>query len=70
MAGGDAALLFLFFYFCSAAFTAEIIAATAEADFFATLDLVLRWDCTVPVAESSPASASVSSSASTDELDS
>jgi hypothetical protein len=69
MGGGDAALLFLFF-FCSASFTAEIAAATTEADFFATVDLVLRRDFAVPVAGSTPASASVSLSASTDESDS
>jgi hypothetical protein len=40
--GGDVAFLFLFFFFCSASFTAEIAAATAEVDFFATVDLVLR----------------------------
>jgi hypothetical protein len=70
-ARGDAALLFLIlFFFCSAAFTAEIAAATAEADFFATVDLVLRRDFAMPAAGSTPASASVSSSASTDESDS
>jgi hypothetical protein len=68
-AGGDAVLLFLFF-FCSAAFTADIAAAMAEADFFATVDLVLRWDFATPVAGSAPSSASVSSSASIDESDS
>jgi hypothetical protein len=31
-----------FFFFCSADFTAEIAVATAEADFFTTVDLVLR----------------------------
>jgi hypothetical protein len=41
-AGGEAALLFLFFFFSSTAFTAEIAAATAEADFFPIVDLVLR----------------------------
>jgi hypothetical protein len=69
-AGGDAALLFLFFFFCSAAFIAEIAAATAEADFFATIDLVLRRDFATTAAGSTPASTSVSSSASTDESDS
>jgi hypothetical protein len=44
MAGGDAALLFLFLFFCCAAFTAEIAVAMAEAVFFATVDLVLRGD--------------------------
>jgi hypothetical protein len=72
MAGGDAALLFLFFFFffCSAAFTAEIATATAEEDFFATVYLVLRQDFAAPVAGSTLASMSVSSSASTDESDS
>jgi hypothetical protein len=42
--GGEAALLFLFFFFCSAAFTAEIAATTAQADFFPTVNLVLRRD--------------------------
>jgi hypothetical protein len=46
-AGGDAALLFLFFFY-SAAFTAEIAVATAEADFFATVDMVLRRDFAAP----------------------
>jgi hypothetical protein len=69
-ARGDAALLFLFFFFCSAAFTAEIAAATAEEDFFATIDLVLHRDFMAPAAGSAPASALVSLSASTDELDS
>jgi hypothetical protein len=66
--GGEASLLFLFF-FCSAAFTAEIAVATDEADFFATVDLVLRRDFAAPMTGSTPASASVSSSASTDESD-
>jgi hypothetical protein len=65
---GDAILLFLFFY--SAAFTTEIAAATAEADFFVTVDLVLRQVFATTAAGSTPASASVSSSASTDESDS
>jgi hypothetical protein len=69
IARGDAALLFLFF-FCSVAFTVEIAAATAEADFFATVDLVLCRDFATPAPESAPASASVSSLASTDESDS
>jgi hypothetical protein len=69
MAGGDAALLFLFFFFCSATYTAQIAVATAEADFFATVDLVLRRDFATPVAGSTPTSASVSSLASTDESD-
>jgi hypothetical protein len=61
----------LFFFFCSVAFTAEIAAATTEADYFATVDLVLRRDFTAPPASGSvPASASVSSSTSTDESDS
>jgi hypothetical protein len=70
MIGGDAALLFLFFFFCSLAFIAEIAAATVEADFFATVDLVLRWDFAMPAAGSAPTSASVSSLASTNESDS
>jgi hypothetical protein len=69
-AGGDAAFLFLFLFFCSAAFTAEIVVATAEADFFTTVDLVLHRDFTTPASGSAPASALVSSSASTDESDS
>jgi hypothetical protein len=69
MAGGEASLLFLFFFY-STAFTAEIAVATAEADFFATVDLVLRQDFAAPTTGSAPASASVSSSASTDESDS
>jgi hypothetical protein len=44
MARGDAALLFIFFFY-SVAFTAEIAVATAEADLFASVDLVLRRDC-------------------------
>jgi hypothetical protein len=68
-AGGEAALLFLFF-FCSTAFTAEIAVATVEADFFATVDLVLRRDFAAPTTGSVPASVSVSSSASTDKRDS
>jgi hypothetical protein len=56
---------FFFFFFFSAAFTAEIAVATNEADFFATVDLVLRRDFATPAAGSAPASASVSSSAST-----
>jgi hypothetical protein len=65
---GEATLLFLFFFFYSAAFTAEIAAVTAEAEFFPTVDLILRRDFTAPPASGSvPASASVSSSASTDE---
>jgi hypothetical protein len=67
-AGGDAALLFLVFFY-SAAFTAEIAVATAEADFFATVDLVLRRDFAAPTTGSTLASASVSWSASTDESD-
>jgi hypothetical protein len=39
-AGGEAALLFLFYFFF-AALTAETATAMAEADFFATADLVL-----------------------------
>jgi hypothetical protein len=67
---GEATLLFLFFFFCSAAFTAEIVATTAEADFFPTINLVLRRDIAAPPASGSiPAFASVSSSASTEELD-
>jgi hypothetical protein len=58
------------FFFYSVAFTAKIAAATAEADFFATIDLVLRRDFAAPIAGSTPASVLVSSSASTDELDS
>jgi hypothetical protein len=69
MAGGDAALLFLFF-FCSAAFAAEVAVATAEADFFATVDLVLHRDFATLAAGSTPASTSVSLSASTDKSDS
>jgi hypothetical protein len=69
MARGDATLLFLFFFY-SAAFTTEITVATAEADFFSTVDLVLRRDFAALTAGSTLASASVSSSASTDELDS
>jgi hypothetical protein len=57
-AGGDAALVFLFF-FCSAAFTAEIAVATAEADFFATVDLVLRPDFAAPTTGSTPLRVSV-----------
>jgi hypothetical protein len=68
-AGGDAALLFLFF-FCSTAFTAEVAVATAEADFFTTVDLVLRRDFATTAPRSTPASALVSSSASTNEPDS
>jgi hypothetical protein len=34
--------------------------ATAEADFFATVDLVLRWDFAAPTTGSTLASASVS----------
>jgi hypothetical protein len=68
-AGGEASLLFLFF-FCYAALTAEIAVAMAEADFFATVDLVLRWDLEAPTTGSAPTSASVSSSASTNESDS
>jgi hypothetical protein len=64
----DATLFLLFF--CSAAFTAEIAVATAEADFFAVVDLVLRRDFAVPTTGSAPASVSVSSSASFDESDS
>jgi hypothetical protein len=41
-AGGEAALLFLIFLFCSAAFTAEIATAIAKVDLFPTVDLVLR----------------------------
>jgi hypothetical protein len=69
-AGGEAALIFLFFFFfCSAAFTVEMAAATAEVDFFPTVDLVLRRDFTMPASGSAPVSASISSSASTDESD-
>jgi hypothetical protein len=68
--GVTATLLLLFFFCCSAAFTAEIAAAMAEADFFATIDLVLRRDFVTPAAGSTPASASVSSSASADESES
>jgi hypothetical protein len=53
-ARGDAALLFLFVFFCSTAFTAEIAAATAKADFFATVDLVLRRDIAARAAGSAP----------------
>jgi hypothetical protein len=68
-ARGEATLIFLFF--CYAAFTAEIAAATAEADFFPTVDLVLRRGfMALPASGFVPASASVSSSASTDESDS
>jgi hypothetical protein len=66
---GEASLLFLFF-FCFAAFTAKIAVATAEVDLFATVDLVLRCDFAAPMTGSAPASASVYSSASTDEFDS
>jgi hypothetical protein len=48
-ARGEAVVLFLFFFFCSMPFTAEIAAATAEADFFPTVDLVLRRDFAAPV---------------------
>jgi hypothetical protein len=71
--GGEAALLFLFFVFCSAAFTAEIAVATNEVDLFPTVDLVLRFKTPPvpgPAPASSPALTSVSSSASTDESDS
>jgi hypothetical protein len=69
--GGEAVVLFLFFFFCYTPFTAGIAAATAEADFFPIVDLVLRRDFAMPPASGSvPASASVSSSASTDESDS
>jgi hypothetical protein len=62
--------LFFFFFFYSAAFTAEIAAATAEADFFPTVDLDLRRDFATAASGSAPVSTSVSSSASTDESDS
>jgi hypothetical protein len=69
--GGETAFLFLFFFFYSAAITVEIAAATAESDFFPTVDLVLRRDFTAPPAPGSvPTFALVSSSASTDESDS
>jgi hypothetical protein len=74
-AGGEAVLLFLFFFY-SAALTAETAAATAEADCFPTVDLVLRHVFAAPLASgatpASPPSTSllVSSSASTDESDS
>jgi hypothetical protein len=42
----------------------------AEADYFATVDLVLRRDFAAPMTGSTLASALVSSSASTDESDS
>jgi hypothetical protein len=44
--------------------------ATAEADFFATVDLVLRRDFAALTTGSVPASTSVSLLASTDESDS
>jgi hypothetical protein len=72
---GEAALLFLFYFF-SAALTAEIAAAAAEADYFPTADLVRHRAFAVPpasgVASASPppALSPVSSSASTDESDS
>jgi hypothetical protein len=70
-AGGEASFLFLFLFFFSAAFTAKIAAGTAEADFFPTVDLVLRRDfMTPPASRSVTASASVSLLASTDESDS
>jgi hypothetical protein len=69
-AGGDAAFLFLFFFFYSTAFTAEIAAATSEAGFFPTVDLVLRRDFVTAASRSAPVFASMSSSASTDESDS
>jgi hypothetical protein len=50
---GEATLLFLFFFFYSAAFTAEIAAVTAEAEFFPTVDLILRRDFTAPPASGS-----------------
>jgi hypothetical protein len=74
-AGGEVAVLFLFFFF-SAAFTAETAAAIAEADCFPTADLVLRRGFAAPPASEpvptspSPASLPVSSSASTNESDS
>jgi hypothetical protein len=71
--GGEVAFHFLFFFYPTA-FTAETAIAADEADCFATTDLVLRWDFTVPPASrptpvSPPTSTSVSSSASTDESD-
>jgi hypothetical protein len=68
-AGGEASLLFLFFFY-SAAFTVEIAVETAEVDFFATTDLVLHRDFAAPTTGSALVSASVSSLASTDESDS
>jgi hypothetical protein len=61
MAGGEASLHFLFFFFCSAAFTTEIAVATTEANFFATVDLVLHRDFAAPMTGSAPASASATS---------
>jgi hypothetical protein len=62
--GGEPTLLF----FCySAAFTAEMAVAIAEADFFPTVDLVLCRDFTTLASGSALVSASVPSSASTDE---
>jgi hypothetical protein len=71
----SAEVAFLFFFFFSAAFTAETAVAADEADYYATADLVLRRDFVAPPASgpipaSPPTSTSVSSSASTDESDS